>query len=156
MEDFLNSPLYVPSQGSPKLNQYPHHYNAISNTKSSKINTILSNNWILSHNDHTSNIITTVDTNNKHSIIDRYTIQLQTTEPTKVQPPEVKSIIKSDHETILSKINTNNVIECNTSVNLLVDIEEGGTIIVMKSIQNNIQFTKRWSPSLHTQQIIYV
>ena len=54
---------------------------------------------------------------------------LKKLEPTTIQPPYESSIIKSYYETILSTIITNKSNKCNTSVNLLVDIEKGGNNI---------------------------
>ena len=155
MDVFLNSLLFVPSQGPPKLNQ--NHSNAKLITKSSRTNTPSNNNQILSHNDHTSDIITNVDTNNKNLYINSCTIPLQTVQPNKIQPPEEKSTIESDHEPLLPKTNINKFNDCNTSVNLLVDIEKWGNNDINQNQLNQYSICKTMtSLSLHTQQIIFV
>ena len=77
---------------------------------------------------------------------------LQNLEPTTLQPPYESSTIKLDHETILSKINTNEFNECNTSVILLVDIEERGNNI-SRSIKTTYNYQNDYTsllPSTYT------
>ena len=78
----------------------------------------------------TSNIITNIDKNIKYTNTNSCINPPQKVGPTTKQPPRKNQTNNSDHETVLSEINTNKFNISNISVIFLVDIEKGGTILI--------------------------
>ena len=130
MEDLLNFQIHIPSHDPIKQKQKQKLKNAIFNAKSSRINISTYNNPMVPNRYRTSNIITNIDKNINYTNTNSCINPPQKVGPTTKKPPRKNQTNNSDHETVLSEINTNKFNISNISVNLLVDIEKGGTILI--------------------------